>query len=207
MFRSGTLTAFDLTRPANAFAFAILLLVCIATIGAETNNVPTSERLFRNATGEMVDPFPEAKAVTVLVFVRPDCPISNRYVPELKRLAGRFANRKVVWWLVYPDKDVGLEAIRQHRKEYNLELPALHDPEHRLVRLTNARVTPEAAVFDSGRKLVYHGRIDDRFVAFGTARPEATHHDLETVLEDVLAGKAVRIASTKVIGCTIDSQP
>ena len=34
----------------------------------------------------------------------------------------------------------------------------------------NAAIAPEAAVFAGGR-LVYHGRIDDRFVDFGIDRP------------------------------------
>jgi hypothetical protein len=39
----------------------------------------------------------------VLVFVRTDCPISNRYAPELRRLQDRFAPRGMAFWLVYPD--------------------------------------------------------------------------------------------------------
>ena len=39
----------------------------------------------------------------VLVFLASDCPISNRYLPELKRLNGEFAQKDVAFWLVYPN--------------------------------------------------------------------------------------------------------
>ena len=162
---------------------------------------------FQTADEEIADPFPPGKGkATVLVFVRTDCPISNRYATELQRIHTKFA-AETVWWLVYPDGDVTTKAIRAHKKEYKLDIPALRDPQHALVKLADAHVTPEAAVFLPGKKLAYRGRIDDRFVAFGNYRSEATRHDLEEALMDILNGRPVRVAETKAIGCTISSEP
>ena len=52
-------------------------------------------------------------------------------------------------------------------------------------------------------KLVYHGRIDDRFIDFGKSRPEATVHDLQNAIDAALAGRKVTPAETKAIGCYI----
>ena len=38
----------------------------------------------------------------MLVFLASDCPISNRYLPELKRLDAEFAKQNVAFWLIYP---------------------------------------------------------------------------------------------------------
>ncbi len=42
-----------------------------------------------------------ATVPTVLVFTTTDCPISNRYAPEIKRLTAKFAG-KARFVLVYP---------------------------------------------------------------------------------------------------------
>ena len=53
-------------------------------------------------------------------------------------------------------------------------------------------------------ELIYLGRIDDRYVDIGKARPEATRHDLEEVLVAVVAEKSIRRRETKAVGCTIE---
>ena len=190
-------------------ALAIIGVVCVGAFGAASD---APDRAFdaqlRTSDGDLVDPFRNDKAKAfVVIFVRPDCPISNRYASELQKLQSNFAKSDVIWWLVYPDSDVTAEAIRQHKKEYHLDFPALLDPEHKLVGLGQARVTPEAAVFNHRKELVYHGRIDDRFVAFGKYRSEATRHDLQDAVDDVLRGKPVRVPVTRAIGCSIPVEP
>jgi len=155
-------------------------------------------------TGRQIDPFQaaEAKAV-VFLFIRTDCPISNRYAPEVRRLDEKFAASGVTFYLVYPDPDESAETIRRHLQEYKYRLGALRDPQHSLVKLTGVRVTPEAAVFAPQRRMIYRGRIDDRYMAFGQARPTPTTHDLEQVLETIIAGKPITGKTTAAIGCFI----
>ncbi len=162
----------------------------------------------RDENGRLVQPLGRTGVkATVLIFTRTDCPISNRYAPELKRLAGKYASPQVSFWLVYPDPATTLEMVREHRKQYQYSFPALLDPEHRLVRLSGARVTPEAAVFlpgpGTGQELLYRGRIDDWFVDFGKTRASPTHHDLEDVLNAVVNGQAVQPRTTTAVGCFI----
>ncbi len=165
-----------------------------------------STRKVENLAGDLVDPFrgTEGKAV-VFIVVRPDCPISNKFVPEMRRLAEEFGSKSATLQLVYADTDLSVEEIQKHMQEYDLlALPVLRDPEHELVRLCKARVTPEAAVFAPDGKLVYHGRIDDRYAAFGKARPSPTQRDLRKVLVSLAEGKTVIPFSTRAVGCAID---
>jgi len=187
----------------KALKHAIWFLACACLFTTARAAEPAK---YQTADEKMADPFQNDAKATVLVFVRTDCPISNRYATELSRIHTKFAEG-TVWWLVYPDDDVTVPAIREHLKEYKLAIPALRDPRHELVKLAGARVTPEAAVFLPGKKLVYRGRIDDRFVAFGNYRSEPTRHDLEEALTDVVSGKPVRVSETKAVGCTIGSAP
>jgi hypothetical protein len=56
-------------------------------------------------------------------------------------------------------------------------------------------------VFDHAGRLVYSGRIDDRYVAFGKARAAPRTHDLENAIAATLAGKSVAEARTHSVGC------
>ena len=154
-------------------------------------------------TGKEVGPIAQADGPVALIFVRSDCPISNRYAPELARLLDEYPSRGVAMHLVYCDSSQTPAAIAKHLKEYNLPDHALIDAGHRLVKLTGATITPEAAVFDAKGQMVYRGRIDDRFVDFGQARPAATEHDLREALEALLAGKPIKKAKTQAVGCYI----
>ena len=154
--------------------------------------------------GHALDPFADADAkAIVFIFISTDCPISNRYAPEIRRVEAEFARAGVRFWLVYADADTTAEAIRKHVKDYRLPQQVLRDPRQTLVRLAQARVTPESGVFLPGRRLVYHGRIDNRYADLGKERPEATQHDLEEVLKAVVQGKPVPYSTAKAVGCYI----
>ena len=154
--------------------------------------------------GHALNPFDatDAKAI-VFIFISADCPISNRYAPEIRRVEEQFARSGVRFWLVYADADTSSDAIRKHVKEYHLPQQVLRDPRQTLVRLAQVRVTPEGAVFLPGGRLVYHGRIDNRYADLGKERPEATQHDLEEVLKAIVQGKPVLFSTGKAVGCYI----
>jgi AhpC/TSA family len=154
--------------------------------------------------GRHIDPLrnPGARAV-VLIFTRTDCPISNRYAPEIRRLHDLFSPKAVRFWLVYPGAKESVDAIRRHVEEFGYRCDVLRDPQHALVRTAKAKITPEAAIFVPGKGLVYHGRIDDRYVDFGKMRPAPTTHDLERVLESILDNKPAPVEATRAVGCFI----
>jgi len=138
---------------------------------------------------------------TVLVFTATDCPISNRYAPEIQRLATKFA-RDVRFVFVYPVPSDSEAAIREHRKKFGSG-EWRRDPSQTLVKLTGVTVTPEVAVMTADQKLLYRGRIDDRYIEFGQDRPQPTVRDLERALGAVIAGKPVPVAETRAIGCIL----
>jgi len=150
------------------------------------------------------DPFSEAARVRVLVFARTDCPITNRYAPELARIAHEFSTQGVKFWIVYPDSTETADKIVKHMADYHLPGQGIPDPHFELQKRAEAKVSPQAAVFDSNGRLVYSGRIDDRFVSFGKSRPAPEVHDLENAIQATLAGKPVTQARTKAIGCYLD---
>ena len=141
--------------------------------------------------------------IVVLLFARRDCPISNRYAPEVARIHKEFAPKGVEFWQVYPNPDISFVEIHNHLGEYSYPFSAIHDPDHELVARTSATITPEAAVFNRKRELVYLGRIDDRWQDFGKSRFEPSVRDLQQALEATLAGKTISSPVTKAVGCYI----
>jgi len=143
-----------------------------------------------------------AGRVVVLVFVRTDCPISNRYAPTVQRLSAAHAG-KAVFWLVYPSKAESAESIRKHEREFGYKLPALRDPQRVLVKESQVQITPEVAVFDAARRLVYHGRIDNLYEDIGRARSAATTHELEDAIAATLSGRTLSAGTAPAVGCYI----
>lgn len=143
-----------------------------------------------------------ATAPVVYVFTTTDCPIANRYAPELNRLASMFAG-KARFQLVYPVPADTDDRIRAHVREFGyVRFSWRRDAALELAREIGIRVTPEVAI-TVNRQVVYRGRIDDRYIDFGKDRPEPTVRDLERSLKAVLAGRPVPIKETQAIGCIL----
>jgi len=139
----------------------------------------------------------------VLIFVSNDCPIANRYSPEIRKLHESYAPRGIAFWLVHSDPEETLDNVRQHDREFNLNVPTVLDPDHALVRLCKAEIVPSVAVFAADGRLVYRGRIDDRFAELGRERPQPSRRDLQEALDAILANRPITVSSTKAVGCYI----
>jgi hypothetical protein len=175
-----------------AFVFCLLPFNAFAQPGPAVAGI--------NLAGKAVNVFEhETAPAIVLVFLRTDCPISNRYAPELLRLQRQFKN--IRFWLVYPNDEAA--AIEQHLTTYGFtRLQALRDPQQTLVKLARAQVTPEAAVFINGN-LIYRGRIDDRVIAFGKQRPQPKQRELAATLTAVAQGTKLSFKEQPAVGCYI----
>lgn len=157
--------------------------------------------------GHSADPFRLAGSkFVVLLFIRTDCPISNRYAPAIQEMSAHYSE-KAAFFLVYPLKSETPEQIRKHLLDYGYHLPALRDPELALARFSQVSITPGAAVFAPDRKLLYHGRIDDWYVEFTHARHAPTTHELIDSLDAAIAGKPPAIPSAPAVGCFIPGLP
>jgi hypothetical protein len=135
----------------------------------------------------------------VLVFTTTDCPISNRYAPEIQRLATKFEGN-ARFALVYPVPSDSPALIREHVKKFAYAIDTIRDIDQQLVKQTGVTIAPEVAVLQ-GDRVVYRGRIDDRYIEFGKDRVKPTRHDLEDALTSVIAGKAIAQRETQAIGC------
>lgn len=151
--------------------------------------------------------------VSVLFFLSPGCPVSNRYAPEVNRIRADYAGTgsKFRFYIVYAEPDLTARAAREHAAAYGYRCPVLLDAPQNLLKKTGVSVTPEVAVMTRGAgasgavsiKLLYRGRIDDRYAALGKMRAQPTRRDLRLALDTIAKGKAIAQPRTRAVGCFI----
>jgi AhpC/TSA family len=172
-----------------------------------TTAVWAAPPLGTNLNGQPVEQIaPAGTSAVVLFFAASDCPISNRYIPEIERQEREFAADGVRFWWVYPNPEDTAAVIRSHDEQFDIHAETVLDTNQRLTRLAHATMTPEVAVFvpaSAGLHEVYRGRIDNRYIALGQEHPWATRHDLEAAIRAVLAHQPVPGPGGPDVGCSI----
>jgi hypothetical protein len=193
-------------RPASVVRFLRLAMVA-GTLCAGISSSAGFPQSGRAPGDEPRDPWKSsAGKVVVLIFLRTDCPVSNRYAPEIQRISAEHAS-DAAFWLVYPDRRETAGEIQKHDREFHYALPVLRDPQRKLIKRAEVTITPEAAVFDRKGQLVYHGRIDNWFEDFGRARPAPTTHELELAIAAAFSGSPAALPSVGAVGCYLSDLP
>jgi hypothetical protein len=137
-------------------------------------------------------------------FIASDCPVSNYYSHEIRRICDEYYSKGLGCALVYVDPTLTDAAAAKHAQEYGHgSYPKLVDRKHLLVAATGATITPEAVVIRSDESIAYRGRIDNFYAALGRPRRVVTEHDLRDALDAVFSGKPVPKAETQAVGCYI----
>jgi peroxiredoxin len=78
----------------------------------------------------------------------------------------------------------------------------LLDPEGKVGRTYDARVTPHMYIIDASGKLVYMGGIDDKATT-NWDDVETAHNYVRTALDELASGKPVSNPVTRAYGCTV----
>src|SRR5262245_16673398 len=183
----------------------ILLFVFTLTLPAQQPEKVTAQPTIKDLKERALSPFqPDGSSATVFIFLMKDCPISNRYAPEIMRLARDYQQKGIRFFLVYVDERQGLE---EHLKEYGLaDLTAIFDEQRLLVKATGVQTAPESAVVGNKGEILYRGRIDNLYAAFGKPRRQVTEHDLRDALDAIIEGRQNKTQRTTAIGCFISSE-
>ena len=106
----------------------------------------------------------------VLVFVSVDCPIANRFLPEIESLGARSA----------PE---GLPVVYVYASPFESDAQVLAQ---RRAHRYGATVTPEAVLLRPDGSCAYRGRVNDQYTAPGQGRPAPTRHDLAEAMREFL---------------------
>ena len=142
----------------------------------------------------------------VVAFLGVECPLVKLYAPRLEELAKRFGVQGVAFLTIDANCQDSLAEMEHFARTHSLTIPFLKDVGNLVADQFQAERTPEVFVLDRQHVVRYRGRIDDQYgfqAGVGYQRPAATQQDLANALEDLLAGREIRLATTHAPGCLI----
>ncbi|SKC15008.1 redoxin domain-containing protein [Dyadobacter psychrophilus] len=145
-----------------------------------------------------------AQPLKVILFLDPECPVSNAYMKEIKSIYADYSAKGVSFEAYFPMETVTEKDIQAFLKKYNATFPGFPDPELRKAKRYKATVMPEVVLLNEAGVTVYQGAIDNWFYALGKSRPKATELYLRNALEATLNGNPMMQSKTQAIGCLIN---
>lgn len=152
--------------------------------------------------------FADSPALLV-IFMCNHCPYVQHVADGLAKLAKDYQNRGVAVvginsndTATHPDDSPAKMADEVRQRGYTF--PYLFDETQQVAKAYRAACTPDFFLFNSQRKLVYRGQMDD-------SRPQSgvpvTGQDLRRALDAVLAGAPVPEPQKPSLGCNIKWKP
>lgn len=160
-------------------------------------------------TGIDGKPYPlytsDSRRGTVIVVRDPQCPVSQRYGPRIKRLAEQYAG-DFRFVFIYPNVD--LDAASRAADARMLDVPGIFAQRGSFALAEALGVTSTGDVFilDASHRLSYRGAVDDQF-GLGYTRDVPTANYLRNALDQIRAGHPVSVPATSAPGCYIDADP
>lgn len=163
-----------------------------------------------DTTGALVSPAQFASSsVMVVMFICNHCPFVKHIRDQIASLARDYTPRGVAFVGIssndaekYPDDSPA--KMREEAAAAGYIFPYLYDQTQEVAKEYRAACTPDFFVFDTARRLVYRGQLDD-------SRPKnglpVTGKDLRAALDALLAGKPVSSEQRASIGCNIKWKP
>lgn len=136
---------------------------------------------------------------TVLVFISADCPCLGAHLDRLRALHATYAPRGAQFFAV--DSEVGASPARAaaDREALALPFPVLVDSDATLANLLGAEYATYTVVADREGRIHYRGGIDSDKQKL---RDDAKHY-VTDALDDLFAGRALRRATGKALGCSL----
>lgn len=155
-----------------------------------------------------LEDFKSAPALLV-VFMCNHCPFVKHVLPHFVQLAREYRDRGVgIVGISSNDVDSypadAPEKMAELSNAMSFPFPYLYDEGQQVAKAYGAACTPDFYLFDSDRRLVYRGQMDDSRPSNG--RP-VTGLDLRTAMDAVLEGRPVSEDQRPSIGCNIKWKP
>ncbi|MFT4535237.1 MAG: peroxiredoxin [Saprospiraceae bacterium] len=143
-------------------------------------------------------------SLTLYLFLLDDCPICLNYTTLLNDLYTEYGSR-ISFLGYFPNFSSKPKKIDFFKKTYGIEFPLQTDYHKAQAKKWNAVVTPEVILYNNTtKKIIYQGRIDNKFVRLGKRRNIVTEHELINAIEQTLDSKEVLTPYAEPIGCFIN---
>lgn len=144
-----------------------------------------------------------SKKGLLVIFMCNHCPFVKAKIEAIKELHDKFKDDISIVGInsndsvKYPDDD--FDSMKTVAKEKGLEIDYLVDETQEIAKKYGAVCTPDPFLFDSEKKLIFHGRIDDAM------NPEAEVSEKVMInnIQKFLEGQKIEKDFDPSIGCSI----
>ena len=151
--------------------------------------------------------------ILAIVFTCNHCPTAQSYGKRIQQIFDDYKEKGVALVAISPNDplavrldelgftDLGdsFEDMKIRVKDEKITYPYLYDGDKQAVASQYGPVsTPHVFIFDKERKLRYCGRIDNN-----EKQGKSTTQETRDAIEALLAGKPVKVETTKTFGCSI----
>ena len=155
-----------------------------------------------------LDSFRDKIAVLVMFICR-HCPYVVHVEQELAKIGRDYRESSLGIVAISSNDPVGYpddapKRLKEMAERLGFTFPFCWDETQEVAKAYRAACTPDFYLFDSQRRLVYRGQLDDSRP--GNNKP-VTGRDLRAAIEAVLAGKPVDSKQRASIGCSIKWKP
>ena len=144
------------------------------------------------------------RILIVILFICSHCPYVQAVEERILQLHRDYSPKGVQFIAIcsndsteYPDDSP--ENLKKRWKEKNYGFPYLIDESQAVAAGYKAVCTPDIFVFDSHRRLAYHGRIDDNW----QEEKKVSRRELADALERILHGDPPVSEQHPSMGCSI----
>jgi thiol-disulfide isomerase/thioredoxin len=188
----------------DVFVAVLILLTSVSALPAGGDSAkPVRLPALTAADGSAVELNAAKGGVAVVVFLSPECPISNGYSPTLNQIVAEFAGKPVRLAGIFVDAGMSDKDVTAHAREFQLKFPVVRDPRSATAKQLGATVSPEAFVLDEQGRVRYHGRIDDQYAARLQRNNRPKTRELRDAIAAVLAGREVANPFVEAVGCPL----
>ena len=138
-----------------------------------------------------------------IIFMCNHCPFVKAKIDAIQELQDKFKDDISIVGInsndsvKYPDDD--FDSMKTVAKEKGLEIDYLIDETQEIAKKYGAVCTPDPFLFDSDKKLIFHGRIDDAMSPESEVNEKVMINNIQKLLE----GQEIEKDFDPSIGCSI----
>jgi peroxiredoxin len=142
--------------------------------------------------------------ILVLIFSSNRCPTAKAYGERMNAFQLEYGARGVQILAINSNEphlhpDESYRRMIERATEDRYAFPYVVDEGQRVAKAYGAACTFHVFVLDRDRRVRYEGRFDDSRIP-----ARVTSSDLANAVDDLLAGREVRVTKTRPFGCSLD---
>ena len=142
-----------------------------------------------------------SKQVTVLFFLNTECPICEKYLGSFKKINTMFGSQYDIKY-IFPGYQNKQTILQYCQYDSILSKQIIQDTLLEYTKLAKATVTPQVVIINN-QKIIYSGKIDDRFMSLGSEKTPSVNY-VDNTLNLLQKNEEISYCKNDPIGCIIE---